>query len=103
MVLVAVNMVIISWFTNHILEISLYAWIFLMILDLYSNRKNEKSNQKLSEEIHKSNDLNDQLLETVKKYCDSTERKSTAQDNLMWESILILARRIHNLEESNAR
>lgn len=96
-------MEIISWFTNHILEISLYAWIFLMILELYSNRKNEKSNKKLSEEIHKSNDLNDQLLETVKKYCDSTERKSTAQDNLMWESILILARRIHDLEESNAR
>ena len=94
---------IISWFTNHMLEISLYAWIFLMILDLYSNRKNEKSNKELSEEIHKSNDLNDQLLETVKKYCDSTERKSTAQDNLMWESILILARRIHDLEESNAR
>ena len=96
-------MEIISWFTNHILEISLYAWIFLMIMELYSNRKNEKSNKKLSEEIHKSNDLNDQLLETVKKYCDSTERKSTAQDNLMWESILILARRIHELEESNAR
>lgn len=103
MALVVVNMEIISWFTNHILEISLYAWIFLMILELYSNRKNEKSNKKLSEEIHKSNDLNDQLLETVKKYCDSTERKSTAQDNLMWESILILARRIHDLEESNAR
>ncbi|MCI1524425.1 MAG: hypothetical protein LKH52_04750 [Lactobacillus crispatus] len=94
---------IISWFANHILEISLYAWIFLMILDLYSNRKNKKSNKELSEEIHKSNNLNDQLLETVKKYCDSTERKSTAQDNLMWESILILARRIHDLEEPNAR
>ena len=103
MALVVFNMGIISWFTNHILEISLYTWIFLIILDLYSNRKNEKTNKKLSEEIHKSNDLNDQLLETVKKYCDSTERKSTAQDNLMWESILILARRIHDLEESNAR
>ena len=94
-------MEIISWFTNHILEISLYAWIFLMILELYSNRKNEKSNKELSEKIYKSNDLNDQLLETVKKYCDSTERKSTAQDNLMWESILILARRIHDLEDNN--
>ena len=103
MALVVFNIGIISWFANHMLEISLYAWIFLMILDLYSNRKNEKSNKELSEEIHKSNDLNDQLLETVKKYCDSTERKSTAQDNLMWESILILARRIHDLEESNAR
>ena len=78
-------------------------WTISIIADVYSNHKNEKTNQELSEEIHKSNDLNDQLLETVKKYCDSTERKSTAQDNLMWESILILARRIHDLEESNAR
>ena len=78
-------------------------WTISVIVEVYSNRKNEKSNKELSEEIHKSNDLKDQLLETVKKYCDSTERKSTAQDNLMWESILILARRIHDLEESNAR
>ena len=46
MALVVVNMGIISWFANHMLEISLYAWIFLMILELYSNRKNEKSNKK---------------------------------------------------------
>lgn len=76
-------------------------WTISIIAEVYSNRKNEKSNKELSEEIHKSNDLNDQLLETVKKYCDSTERKSTAQGNLMWESILILARRIHDLEDNN--
>lgn len=78
-------------------------WTISIIAEVYSNRKNKKSNQELSKEIHKSNDLNDQLLESVKKYCDSVEHKSTAQDNLIWESILILARRIHDLEESNAR
>ena len=96
MALVVVNMGI-------VVAIVYAIWTISVIVEVYSNHKNEKSNKKLSEEIHKSNDLNDQLLETVKKYCDSTERKSTAQDNLMWESILILARRIHDLEESNAR
>ncbi|CCI88369.1 hypothetical protein BN107_000059 [Lactobacillus phage phiAQ113] len=96
MALVVVNMGIIFAIVYVIWTISIIAYV-------YSNYKNKKSNQDLSEEIHKSNDLNDQLLETVKKYCDSTERKSTAQDNIMWESILILARRIHDLEESNAR
>lgn len=75
-------------------------WTISIIADVYSNHKNEKSNKELSEEIHKSNDLNDQLLETVKKYCDSVEHKSTTQDNLMWECILILARRIRDLEDN---
>ena len=41
-------------------------WTISIIAYVYSNYKNKKSNQDLSEEIHKSNDLNDQLLETVK-------------------------------------
>ena len=94
MALVVVNMGI-------VVAIVYAIWTISVIAEVYSNHKNEKSNQDLSEEIHKSNDLNDQLLETVKKYCDSTERKSTAQDNLMWECILILARRIHDLEDNN--
>lgn len=96
MALVVVNMGI-------IFAIVYVIWTISIIADVYSNRKNEKSNKDLSEEIHKSNDLNDQLLETVKKYCDAVEHKSTTQNNLIWESILILARRIHDLEESNAR
>lgn len=76
-------------------------WTVFIFVNIYSNHKNEKSNQELSEEIHKSNDLNDQLLETVQKYFDSVEHKSTTQDNFMWESILILARRIHDLEDNN--
>ena len=76
-------------------------WTISVIAEVYSNHKNEKSNKELMNEIHESNDLNDQLLETVEKYCDSVEHKSTAQDKLMWESILILARRIHDLEDNN--
>ena len=94
-------MEIMLWIVNHLNDIIFFVWTVLLAMNMYSNHKNEKSNQELSEEIHKSNDLNDRLLETVKKYCDSVEHKSTAQDNLMWESILILARRIHDLEDNN--
>lgn len=98
MALVVVNMEVVG---NVIGCIIWGLWTVLIFVNMYSNRKNKKSNKELSEEIHKSNDLNDQLLETVKKYCDSVEHKSTTQDNLMWECILILARRIHNLEDNN--
>ena len=101
MALVVVNMEIMLWIVNHLNDIIFFVWTVLLAMNMYSNHKNEKTNKELSVEIHKSNDLNDQLLETVKKYCDSVEHKSTAQDNLMWESILILARRIHDLEDNN--
>lgn len=77
------------------------SWIILFLMNMHSNHKNEKSNAELLKEIHKSNDLNDKLLKVVKTYCLSTDKKATAQDNLMWESIMILARRIHNLEDQN--
>ncbi|WP_259684324.1 hypothetical protein [Lactobacillus helveticus] len=76
-------------------------WLIFWGIGIYSNHKNEMSNKELLDEIHKSNDLNDQLLKTAQKCCDSTERKSTAQDNLIWDSIKILARRIHDLEDNN--
>ncbi|TLQ21739.1 hypothetical protein FEZ38_06430 [Lactobacillus helveticus] len=101
MALLVVNMEIMLWIVNHLNGIIFAVWTVLLAMNMYSNHKNEKSNKELMNEIHENNDLNDQLLKTVKKYCDSTERKSTAQDNLMWESILILARRIHNLEDNN--
>ncbi|WFD53104.1 hypothetical protein [Lactobacillus phage S193] len=59
MALVVVNMGI-------IFAIFYVIWTISIIAYVYSNYKNKKSNQDLSEEIHKSNDLNDQLLETVK-------------------------------------
>ena len=101
MALVVVNMEIMLWIVNHLSGIIFFAWTVLLAMNMYSNHKNKKSNKELMNEIYESNDLNNQLLKTVKKYCDSTERRSTAQDNLMWESILILARRIHNLEDNN--
>ena len=101
MALVVVNMGIMLWIVNHLSGIIFFAWTLLLAMNMYSNHKNKKSNKELLDKIHQTNALNEQLLKTVKKYCDSTERKSTTQDNLMWESILILARRIHNLEDNN--
>ena len=94
-------MEIMLWIVNHLNDIIFVVWTVLLAMNMYSNHKNEKSNQELLDEIHKSNDLNDQLLETVKEYCDSVEHKSTTQDKFIWESVLILARRIHDLEDNN--
>ena len=69
-------------------------------MNMYSNHKNEKSNQELLDEIYKSNDLNDKLLNTVKEYMQTTDKKATTQDNILWDSIIILAKRIHDLEDN---
>ena len=76
-------------------------WTIFLSLNLWSNHENQKSNNELLGEIHKSNDLNDEMPAAVQKYCEATEHKSTAQDNLMWKSIIILAKRIHDLEDNN--
>lgn len=76
----------------------------MLIADMISNRKTRKSNIETIEEIHKSNDLFDSLLEEVQaneKLTEAVQHKATAQDNFMWESIVILAKRIHNLEDNN--
>lgn len=76
----------------------------ISVLNLFSDYKTMKSNNDLMKEIHKSNDLFDSLLEEVqanKKLTESVQHKATAQDNFMWESIVILAKRIHNLEDNN--
>lgn len=90
---------------SDVIEFIIYiTWIFLLIADMISNRKTRKSNIETIEEIHKSNDLFDSLLKEVRANEDLTEavqHKATAQDNFMWESILILANRIHDLEDNN--
>ena len=76
----------------------------ISVLNLFSDYKAMKSNNDLMKEIHKSNDLFDSLLEEVqanKKLTEAVQHKATAQDNFMWESIVILAKRIHNLEDNN--
>ncbi|WEB23395.1 hypothetical protein PUW61_06835 [Lactobacillus crispatus] len=76
----------------------------LILTGIASNIQNQKSNQQVIKEIHKSNDLFDSLLEEVQaneKLTETVQCKATAQDNFMWESIVILAKRIHNLEDNN--
>lgn len=76
----------------------------ITVLNLFSDYKTMKSNNDLMKEIHKSNDLFDSLLEEVQaneKLTETVQCKATAQDNFMWESIVILAKRIHNLEDNN--
>lgn len=75
-------------------------WTISVIVEVYSNHKNEKSNAELLEELHKSNKLNKQLLNEVKKLAESSDNKATAQDNILWDSIIILAKRIHDLEDN---
>ncbi len=90
---------------SDVIEFIIYiTWIFLLIADMISNRKTRKSNIETIEEIHKSNDLFDSLLKEVQaneKLTETVQRKATAQDNFMWESILILANKIHDLEDNN--
>lgn len=76
----------------------------ISVLNLFSDYKTMKSNNDLMKEIHKSNNLFDSLLEEVQaneKLTETVQCKATAQDNFMWESIIILAKRIHNLEDNN--
>ena len=79
-------------------------WTVCFLFDIISNHKNRKSNDKTIEEIHKSNDLFDSLLKEIQaneKLTETVQRKTNAQDNFMWESILILANKIHDLEDNN--
>ena len=62
----------------------------ISVLNLFSDYKTMKSNNDLMKEIHKSNNL------TI-----AIKDRTNAQDNFVWESVLILARRIHDLEDSN--
>lgn len=76
----------------------------LILTGIASNIQNQKSNQQVIKEIHKSNDLFDSLLKEIQaneKLTETVQRKTNAQDNFMWESILILANRIHDLEDNN--
>lgn len=76
----------------------------LILAGIASNIQNQKSNQQVIKEIHKSNDLFDSLLKEIQaneKITETVQRKTNAQDNFMWESVLILARRIHDLEDNN--
>ena len=62
-------------------------------MNMYSNHKNEKSNQELLDEIYKSNDLNDKLLNTVKEYMQTTDKKATTfwlKEFMIWRITTLL-------------
>lgn len=90
---------------SDVLLIVIYSvWTVCFLFNIISNHKNRKSNDKTIEEIHKSNDLFDSLLKEIQaneKLTETVQRKTNAQDNFMWESILILANKIHDLEDNN--
>lgn len=69
-------MEIMLWIVNHLNDIIFVVWTVLLAMNMYSNHKNEKSNQELLDEIHENNDLNGKLLNTVKEYMQTTEKKS---------------------------
>lgn len=100
MALVVVYLGMMLWIVNHLNDIIFVVWTVLLAMNMYSNHKNEKSNQELLDEIHKSNKLNNWLLDEVKKYAKTTDKKVTTQDNILWESVIILAKRIHDLEDN---
>lgn len=75
---------------------------------MYSQHKTLKSNREVEAEIgfleklvNKDLASNKNLLKQVENLTDAAERKSTAQDNVLWKSIMILAKEINKLEDKN--
>lgn len=87
-------------------SILLLILIPIMFVSMWIDHKNMKSNKELMKLIRDSNDLFESFLEELRASEDLTKayaNKSDAQDNFNWTAITILAKRIHELEESNAR
>lgn len=80
-------------------------WIGILLLNMYVEHKDIKSNKEVESEIDFLEKLvdkdlasNKNLLKQVENLTEAAKRKSTAQDNLLWQSIIILANEISNLE-----
>lgn len=71
------------------------------IRDIKSNRNLSKQITELKAMLTQSNENEDQFIKTTTNMVVASQNKSTAQDNYLWKSIMILARRIHNLEDNN--
>lgn len=84
----------------------LLAWIVILIVDIYTTHKTEKSNKEVLENIDALTDLvnksikqNDYFTDQTDKLINATDKKSTAQANFLWKSVIILANRISDLED----
>ena len=78
---------------NSILSIVL---LVLICVNYHQIRKRQILTERLTLNLHKECIELNNLIHAAKKVSD-------AQDKLNWTAIIILARRIHDLEESNAR
>lgn len=78
---------------NSILSVVL---LILICVNYHQIRKRQNAIAKLTLSLHKECIELDNLIHATKNVSD-------AQDKFNWTAIIILAKRIHNLEESNAR
>lgn len=78
---------------NSILSIVL---LVLICVNYHQIRKRQILTERLTLNLHKECIELNNLIHAAKKVSD-------AQDKFNWTAIIILARRIHDLEESNAR
>lgn len=76
-------------------------WLFALILDLYSNHKAIKSNKKVSKQLAEDIETRNKFIKVSSDLIDAADNKSTSQDNVLWESIIVLAKRIHELESNH--
>lgn len=78
---------------NSILSV---IWLVLICVNYHKINKRQKAIAELTLSLHKECIALDNLINAAKKVSDT-------QDNFNWTAITILTRRIHDLEESNAR
>lgn len=83
----------------------LFVWLGVLIVDILVNFDTRKSNKEVNENIDALADLvnksikqNDNFVDKMEKLADATDKKATSQDNMLWESVIILAKKISNLE-----
>lgn len=78
---------------NSILSV---IWLVLICVNYHLINKRQRAIADLALSLHKECIELNNLIHSAKKVSD-------VQDNFNWTAIIILAKRIHNLEESNAR
>lgn len=82
---------------NTILMIlNTFIMIGVIIIDVLSMKSNRHINKMLKDDIKVRQDFIDSANDLI----IASQNKSTAQDNLLWRSIIILAKRIHELEDN---
>lgn len=77
------------------------SWMLMLCLQIYSNYKAIKSNKKVSKQLTEDIEARKKFIKVSNDLVIAAERKSTAQDNYLWKCILILAKRINELENNH--